>query len=253
MKTKKLISLCLILALLASLLCLPAAAAEGADWDALSAALEKGGEVKLSAACGGGEVSGIFDLYDPAEGKVVDWKTTSVWKIVKGEFDDWRDQLLTYCWLISQRDGSTPCRAEIVAVLRDWSASKAGEAGYPPTQVAVVGFDFDEDEVAAHGEELAQRVDTLMELEGAPDDGLPMCTPEQRWAKPDVWAVMKEGRKTAVKLFDDEEDAEKMAAAKGAGHYVDLRPGTDGKCGRYCPASPFCSYWLGKQEEGGPR
>ena len=49
MKTKKLISLCLILALLASLLCLPAAAAEGADWDALSAALEKGGEVKLSA------------------------------------------------------------------------------------------------------------------------------------------------------------------------------------------------------------
>ena len=41
MKTKKLISLCLILALLASLLCLPAAAAEGADWDALSAALEK--------------------------------------------------------------------------------------------------------------------------------------------------------------------------------------------------------------------
>ena len=49
MKRQKLISLCLILALLASLLCLPAAAAEGADWDALSAALEKGGEVKLSA------------------------------------------------------------------------------------------------------------------------------------------------------------------------------------------------------------
>ena len=49
MKTQKLISLCLILTLLASLLCLPAAAAEGSDWDALSAALEKGGEVKLSA------------------------------------------------------------------------------------------------------------------------------------------------------------------------------------------------------------
>ena len=49
MKTQKLISLCLILALLASLLCLPAAAAGISDWDALSAALEKGGEVKLSA------------------------------------------------------------------------------------------------------------------------------------------------------------------------------------------------------------
>lgn len=49
MKPQKLISLCLILALLASSLCLPAAAAEASDWDALSAALAKGGEVILSA------------------------------------------------------------------------------------------------------------------------------------------------------------------------------------------------------------
>ena len=49
MKTQKLIILCLILALLASLLCLPAASAEVSGWDALSAALEQGGEVKLSA------------------------------------------------------------------------------------------------------------------------------------------------------------------------------------------------------------
>ena len=49
MKPQKLISLCLILALLASLMCLPAAAAEASDWDALSAALAKGGEVILNA------------------------------------------------------------------------------------------------------------------------------------------------------------------------------------------------------------
>ena len=49
MKTQKLFFLCLILALLASLLCLPVAAAGISDWDALSAALERGGEVQLSA------------------------------------------------------------------------------------------------------------------------------------------------------------------------------------------------------------
>ena len=49
MKTQKLIPLCLILALLAALMCLPAAAAEVSDWNALSAALQQGGAVKLSA------------------------------------------------------------------------------------------------------------------------------------------------------------------------------------------------------------
>ena len=123
MKTQKLISLCLILALLTSLLCLPAAAAEVSDWDALSAALAKGGEVKLSA-----------DVTAPVE-------RSSILEVPAG---------VTACLDLNgfTLDGGTPGEEDCVILvhgsftLTDSSAGGAGRITGTRDAVDVIGGEF---------------------------------------------------------------------------------------------------------------
>ena len=75
---------------------------------------------------------------------------------------------------------------------------------------------------------------------------MPACTPEERWAKPDKWAVMKHGRKSAVKVFDSEEEAN---ANIGLGDYIEYRQGVDTKCEDYCMVNQFCPYWQKRMKE----
>jgi hypothetical protein len=62
---------------------------------------------------------------------------------------------------------------------------------------------------------------------------VPDCTPEEQWRKEDVYAVMKNGRKTAVRLFDDEAAAKKFLP--DSNHYVELRKGKATRCEDFCP------------------
>jgi hypothetical protein len=79
-----------------------------------------------------------------------------------------------------------------------------------------------------------------------PDDEIAECSPEQRWATPTKWAVMKEGRKTAVKVCDTEEEVQtfiKELEKEKDKHFVEERKGQDKKCSDYCACCEFCSYY----------
>ena len=82
------------------------------------------------------------------------------------------------------------------------------------------------------------------------DDEIHECSPSERWASPDKWAVMKEGRKTAVKVCDTEEEAlnfiEELEKDKDK-HFVEERKGQDKKCSDYCACCEFCSYYKSLQ------
>lgn len=56
------------------------------------------------------------------------------------------------------------------------------------------------------------------------DDDIDPCTAEERWADGDKYAVMKNGRKTAVRVFDTQADADACAGELGNSHYVEHRP-----------------------------
>ena len=74
-------------------------------------------------------------------------------------------------------------------------------------------------------------------------DGNPIgCTEEERWARPSKYAVMKGGRKSAVKLFQayEIEKAYSMASRLGGSHYVEYRPEENIRCERYCDVAEFC-------------
>jgi hypothetical protein len=80
-----------------------------------------------------------------------------------------------------------------------------------------------------------------MSFKDVPDDELPLCTKSYRWAKPSKWALMKIGRKSAVKLYDIEDEAKNEAYNLGSNHYVEERKADEWKRCEYCSAWKFCN------------
>ena len=199
-------------------------------------------ENKIEVPVGDYTLSGIFDLYDDATGTVTDDKTASCWKVKFGEFDDWRTQVLCYAWMLRQL-GFDAKRGEIVALLKDHSKTKAKIGEHPPTPVFKKSWDFTEGDFDDIGRWIEERFRLIAEAESLPDDDIPACSPEERWHRPGKYAVMKKGRKSAVRLFDTMEQAQDKLAMLPTGHYVEHRPGKDGKCDDYCSVSQFCNHY----------
>lgn len=188
-------------------------------------------------------LSGIFDLYDDATKTVTDYKTATVWKVIYGEWDDYRKQLLMYCWML-RKMGFDARKGQIVAMLKDHSKSKAKfDASYPKHPVYTISWEFTDQEFEELESWLVQRFEEIEAAEKLPDDELPLCTAEERWAKPDKWAVRKKGNKRALKVHDSQESAESHLESLGNGYEIEFRPGADGKCGEYCSCHEFCDYW----------
>lgn len=195
----------------------------------------------------GYELSGIFDLYDDETGTVTDYKTASVWKVIFGEWEDYKKQTLIYCWLLQQL-GFDAWNGEIVALLKDHSKTKAEvDRNYPAFPVYRIGWTFTEKDLAEIEEEIKGKFAALEAAEKLEDSKLPLCTPDERWCKGEKWAAMKEGNKKAKKLFNNESDASAYVAMlseteKGK-FYVEHRPGEDTKCLKYCSCAPFCTHY----------
>ncbi len=108
-------------------------------------------EKRLYAEIGGAKISGQLDSVAVANGKISDWKMTSIWSVIYGGRGEWAEQLNVYAELLD-RNGITPRELEVVCVLRDWQKSKAEKAeaanrqrgyvtdAYPVAPVAIFGI-----------------------------------------------------------------------------------------------------------------
>lgn len=196
----------------------------------------------------GYRLSGIQDLYDDATGTVTDWKTASVNKVLYNDWNDYRKQTLIYCWMLRQI-GFNARRGEIVAMLKDHSKTKSLQGGnYPKQSVYKIAWDFTEQEFSDIEKWIYERFDEIKRCEQLPDDELPTCTPEERWHKEDTYAVMKKGRKTAVRVFKTEGDAQAYIDSNMLDdkHYIDKRDGADNRCDNYCNVNKWCPYYQSK-------
>lgn len=199
-------------------------------------------------------LSGRFDSYEQTsdtDGVVDDYKVTSVWGVIidGAPKPDYVSQLNVYAYAL-RKIGFPATKARSILILRDWSAAAQmkNPANYPPIPIHVWDIPLWKDD-DVEGVIRAQ-VRRHVRAEDLADDEIPECTPLERWAKNDQWALMKDGRKSAVKLYDTEDAAitaklsEEKASPKNS-YYIEKREGGNVKCERYCNSGRcgFCNFY----------
>lgn len=187
-------------------------------------------------------VSGAIDLFDRNTGDIEDYKLCGVWAVILGK-DEWREQMNGYRLLAEMNGRKTSGKARIWAFMRDWNKKKAlYEKGYPKYQVQPIEFELDP--VDKTMEWVKNRIRAHATARSLAEDKIPLCSPQERWAKEEKWAVKKVGADRAIKLFDDKHAATVWLEgnARGAEKLtLEHRPGANVRCeDGYCLVAEWC-------------
>jgi len=199
----------------------------------------------------GWKIGGQMDRLVIGEGKdpdaliLEDYKFTTVYSVKGGQpKKEWIEQQNCYAQIL-RSNGFKVDAINVVVIFRDWSKMKVlREQDYPRKQAVSIPIPlWTEERTLTFMRErvmLHQSVRAGNKIE---------CTPDEQWAKPTKHAVMKKGRKSAMRVLESEYDAIQWCVLKGhadstgllyAGFYIDIRPGEFTRCLHYCAASPFC-------------
>ena len=183
-------------------------------------------------------VSGQSDLV-LADQKLIDYKFTSVYTVREGLKFDWEAQMNLLAWL-AEAHAQPIKEANIICIFRDWSVLEARrDPTYPQRQVKVLPVPLWGWEKA---EAFCRERVRIHAMAQSGNGTLPECTAEERWEKSPKWAVMKKGRKRALRLYDTEKEAIAHAMSE-KGCHVEHRPGESVRCQSYCNAAPYCDQW----------
>ena len=197
-------------------------------------------------------LSGAID-HQKTDGRTIeitDYKVTSVWSVIHGK-PEWENQLNTYAFLVQKAKGVKVTKLQICAILRDWNRRDAeNKADYPDAPVVVVDIPLwtDQARIRYVHERLAlhKGAQITYDLEEVLEDKFISCTREDRWSKPDTWAVKKRGNKRAMRVFDNINDANDYSAAQSVPTEIEYRAGEHTRCkGNYCGVADFCSQYKG--------
>ena len=184
----------------------------------------------------GGQVDNYHDKV------ITDYKITSAYTLVYGSrIEEWEEQLNGYAYLFRQHDFEVE-RLQIVAILRDWQESKAKQdSKYPQTPIVIIPLNLWTE--AEQREFIEGAVYWNILAETTEDEALPLCRPHEMWEQPTKWALMKDGRKTAVRVVETDEECNQLSEQypiNGIDYFWVQRPGARTRCERYCPVSKYC-------------
>jgi len=195
-------------------------------------------------------LSGAIDLQHEEGGEVVitDYKFTSAWAL-RQDKPEWEAQQNIYAWLVSKVKGRPVKSVRICALIRDWSRREAAiNPDYPQAPIQVIELSlWPLDKTESY---VRERIELHREakVRGDWNEDLPPCTQEDRWVRETKYAVKKEGRKTAVRVLDNEADAKVLAEeVKG---FVEIRNGEAVRCtGNFCGVSQWCKQYKKELKE----
>ena len=199
-------------------------------------------EDRLYADVDGWKVSGQFDRMDLREGVLDDYKVTGTYKAQMDDHVEWERQLNVLRWL-AVKNGYTVNKLRIVAILRDWHKSGVlrDPNNYPKIPVKIIEIPiWDLSEAQTY-------VENRVWIHQMAEQGdVKPCSDEERWFSGNSYALMKEGGKRAIKIFERKEDAEEKLAD---GCFIEERRGTYRRCADYCEVSQFCEQYRPDRED----
>jgi hypothetical protein len=190
----------------------------------------------------GVKLGGQIDLFDRETETLWDYKVSSVYKAMSDDKLEWAKQA-NVNKLLCEHNGFHPKKLAILLVMKDWKRKEAEfKADYPKCAIQEIPLPiWKEEETLAYIKSRINlhNVAKLIEEE----DAIPVCTEEERWAKPTTWAVLKErGAKRAVNGGIYELESEAIAHAKRISGAVEKRDGSNPRCENYCQVRQWCNF-----------
>jgi len=207
-------------------------------------------EERYHASIDGMSVSGQIDLISTyGDGKMLsDYKTVRAFSLQmepEGK-TSWLYQLNTYATL-AECNGIDVRGLEVIAIIRDWSASGLDRSDdYPKAPIVRIPIPlWSKSERMSYIKERVQ-----MHLNASEDS---MCSDEDRWSTETKWAVheyTKAGtmKKRALRVFESNYEAMEFSMDKEVETEIIERKGKRIRCeGNYCDVSEFCTQWRNEQ------
>lgn len=206
-------------------------------------------EIKYSIEIQDGySLTGVIDLYDEIEFTCDDYKTASVWKVIREDDLEWYLQGMMYAWLLRAQKKHVE-KVRFHALLKDWSAADKRKNGsnYPAHPVHTECYTVTTSDMIFIERFIRDKFIDILKYEHEEDDAIPTCMPDERWNTGDRFAVYKRETDTkAYRLYDTESEAHDVAMQING--IVKNRPGEDKKCRDYCLVNRFCPYWSKKND-----
>jgi len=197
-------------------------------------------EERLFTKVNGKIISGGVDLY---ENRVIsDFKFTSVWNYIYSNRREWEQQLNLYSYLY-QSAGFDVDKLQIIAIFRDWSASKANHEKNYPKQIEIIPIrKWSIDQCEHFIKKRLFKLELALKL---PDDVVKECNQRDRWQDDDIYAIMKKGNKRAIKLCTSEKQAKAFCKTNINKDKltIELRKSVPRRCENYCSVSHYCHYY----------
>jgi hypothetical protein len=190
----------------------------------------------------GVKLGGQIDLFDRETETLWDYKVSSVYKAMSDDKLEWTKQA-NVNKLLCEHNGFHPKKLAILLVMKDFKLRDSMiKRDYPKCAIQEIPIPiWREEETLAY---IKSRINLhnaakLIEVE----DAIPVCTEEERWAKPTTWAVLKErGAKRAVNGGIYELESEAIAHAKRISGAIEKRDGSNPRCENYCQVRQWCNF-----------
>ena len=194
-------------------------------------------EERLYCSVSGVKLSGAIDVqHIQKDGTRIlqDYKTRKAYGVMNNDSDE--KQLNIYAYL-AQRNDIKVSGLQIINFIKDWSKRDAERnPDYPPHDIHIQDIKlWPFDEAERFVEERIQAHQAALSGE------LPDCTDEERWLRDEKFAVMKEKRVRAIRVFDSQMEAESFISAQKDSdkHSIDHRRGMPLRCMEFCDVSGY--------------